>query len=82
MKAQLVSTPHIYSLSQLLLELWVMVLCVLAMTVIAVPLMGLWNVSLTWLSSMAYVFSVLCVRVYLKHLGNLNFFGQSILGFN
>ena len=51
----------IYSLSQLLLELWVMVLCVLAMTVIAVPMMGLWNVSLTWLSSMAYVFSVLCV---------------------
>ncbi len=38
-----------------------MVLCVLAMTVIAVPMMGLWNVSLTWLSSMAYVFSVLCV---------------------
>jgi hypothetical protein len=51
----------IYSLNQLLLELWVMVLCVLAMTVIVVPMMGLWNVSLTWLSSMAHVFSALCV---------------------
>jgi len=38
-----------------------MVLCVLAMTVIVVPMMGLWNVSLTWLSSMAHVFSALCV---------------------
>jgi len=51
----------IYSLSQLILELWVIVLCASGMTVIAVPMMSLWNVSLTKLSSMTQMFSVLCV---------------------
>lgn len=35
----------IYSVSQLILELWVMVLCALIETSIAVPMMGLWNPS-------------------------------------
>ena len=50
-----------YSLSQLILELWVIVLCTLTYTVIAVPMMGLWNYSFKGLSSIIFMFSVLCM---------------------
>jgi hypothetical protein len=50
-----------YSLSQLILELWVIVLCTLTYTVIAVPMMGLWNYSFKGLSSIISMFSVLCM---------------------
>lgn len=51
----------IYSLSQILLELWVMVLCALVETSIAVPMIGLWNPSSSKLVSFITIFSVFCV---------------------
>jgi len=52
----------IYSLCQILLELWVMVLCALVETSIAVPMIGLWNPSSSSkLVSFVTMFSVFCV---------------------
>jgi len=52
----------IYSLSQILLELWVMVLCALVETSIAVPMIGLWNPSSSSkVVSFVTMFSVFCV---------------------
>ena len=51
----------IYSLSQLVLELWVVTLCSLAMTAIVVPMMSLWNPSLPDLATFVTMFTVFCV---------------------
>lgn len=51
----------IYSLSQNILELWVMVLCALVETSIAVPMMCLWNPSISKMSSFMSMFTVFCV---------------------
>lgn len=51
----------IYSFSQIILELWVMVLCALVETAIAVPMMCLWNPSISKMSSFLSMFTVFCV---------------------
>jgi len=51
----------VYSLSQVTLELWVMVLCAFTEAAIAVPMMGMWNPSLSKLDSFISMFTVFCV---------------------
>lgn len=51
----------LYSLCQVVLEAWVMVLCAFAQTVVAVPMMSLWNPSLSKPSSFVTMFSVFCI---------------------
>ena len=51
----------IYSLSQVILELWVMVLCAFSATCVAVPMMSLWNPAFTKLSSFITMFTVFSV---------------------
>ena len=50
----------VYSLSQVTLELWVMILCAFTQTCIAVPMMGLWNPSLSKLESFISYFAIFC----------------------
>ena len=51
----------IYSFSQLVLELWVLVLCALTDSAIAVPMMGLWNPSVSKIGSFLTMFTTFCV---------------------
>ncbi len=51
----------IYSLTQIVLETWVMTLCALLVTAIAVPMMSLWNPSISRPASFLTMFSVFCV---------------------
>lgn len=51
----------VYGISQLVLELWVMVLCALLGSAIAVPMMSLWNPSFSRLESFTTMFTVICV---------------------
>lgn len=51
----------IYSLTQIMLEMWVMSLCALVQSAVAVPMMSLWNVSISTSASFLTMFSVLCV---------------------
>ena len=51
----------IYSLTQILLETWVMSLCALVQSAIAVPMMSLWNMSISNTASFFTMFSVFCV---------------------
>ena len=51
----------VYSLSQVTLELCVMVLCTFTEAAIAVPMMGMWNPSLSKLDSFISMFTVFCV---------------------
>lgn len=51
----------IYSLTQVLLETWVISSCALVQSAIAVPMMSLWNVSMSKLASIVTMFSIFCV---------------------
>lgn len=51
----------IYSLTQVVLETWVMSLCALVQSAIAIPMMSLWNVSISKSASFFTMFSVFCV---------------------
>lgn len=51
----------IYSLTQIMLEMWVMTLCALVQSAVAIPMMSLWNVSISKSASFLTMFSVLCV---------------------
>ena len=51
----------IYSLCQIVLEFWVLSLCALVQTGIAIPMMGLWNVSITNSASYLYMYTVFCI---------------------
>ena len=51
----------IYSLCQIVLEFWVISLCALVQTGVAIPMMGLWNVSITNAACYMYMYTVFCI---------------------
>jgi len=51
----------IYSLVQVTLEVWVMALCALVQTAIAIPMMSLWNPSVSNAASFVTMFTVFCI---------------------
>ena len=51
----------IYSICQVTLELWVMTLCALAQTAIAIPMIGLWNPSVSNIATFVTMFTVFCI---------------------
>ena len=50
----------VYSLCQITLEAWVMSLCALTSSAIAVPMMSLWNPTISKAASFINMFTVLC----------------------
>jgi len=69
----------IYSLTQIVLETWVMSLCALLQSAIAVPMMSLWNVSISRSASFFTMFSVFCAGGV---VGNTIVLLTSILSFS
>ena len=51
----------VYSFCQIVLEFWVISLCALVQTGIAIPLMSLWNVTISNSASYLYMYTVFCV---------------------
>jgi len=69
----------IYSLTQVVLETWVMSLCALLQSAIAIPMMSLWNMSISKSASFITMFSVFCVG---GAVGNSIVLLTSILSFS
>ena len=51
----------IYSLIQVILETWVMALCTLLQAAIAIPMISLWNPSISNSATFLSMFAVFCV---------------------
>ena len=69
----------VYSFCQIVLEFWVISLCALVQTGIAIPMMGLWNVTISNSASYLYMYTVFCVSGI---LGNALVLLTSIIAFS